>query len=68
MERLNAALITFTDGHKIRILNKYRGGYNTKGQKEVGNTGKRENLVLWKYVKENISKYAKYEYSVAEKC
>lgn len=41
VEGLNATLITFTDGHKIRMLNKYGGGYNTKGQKEVGNMGKR---------------------------
>lgn len=40
-ERLNATLITFTDGHKIRMFNKYEGGYNTKGQKEVGNMGER---------------------------
>lgn len=41
VERLNATLITFTDGHKIRMFNKYGGGYNTEGQKEVGNMGKR---------------------------
>lgn len=39
--RLNATLITFTDGHKIRIFNKYGEGYNTEGQKEVGNMSKR---------------------------
>lgn len=41
VERLNATLITFTDGHKSRMFDKYGGGYNTEGQKEVGNTGKR---------------------------
>lgn len=41
VERLNATLIAFTDGHKMRMFNKYKGGCNTKGQKGVGNMGKR---------------------------
>lgn len=39
---------------KLGYNNKYREGYNTEGQKEVGNMSKRQNQVLQKYVNENI--------------
>lgn len=41
VELLNPTLIAFTDGPRIRLVNKYGEGCNTKGQNEVGNVSRK---------------------------